>query len=160
MITVDEVKLAMQNINYLQGSSTLCALKLNHSLAMESQSTQEATKRVTWILDAKYQKADLQASNCQRQLQASKRRSTEKVTAATQEIWVALWWHLRWLENQAGLISIKGGSITLIWPSFPTAQSPQRNHHERGGETAQTGGIREAVCIWMGFAILYYTKKR
>ncbi len=60
MITVDEVKLPMQNINYLQGSSTLRALKLNHSLAMELQSTQEATKRVTRILDAKYQKADLQ----------------------------------------------------------------------------------------------------
>jgi hypothetical protein len=61
MITVDEVKLPMQNINYLQGSSTLRALKLNHSLAMEPQSTQEATKRVTRILDAKYQRADLQA---------------------------------------------------------------------------------------------------
>jgi hypothetical protein len=36
-------------------------LKLNHSLAMEPQSTQEATKHVTQILDAKYQKADLQA---------------------------------------------------------------------------------------------------
>ncbi len=60
MITVDEVKLPMQNINYLQGSSTLRALKLNHSLAMEPQRTQDATKRVTWILDAKYQKADLQ----------------------------------------------------------------------------------------------------
>ncbi len=34
MTTVDEVKLPMQNINYLQGSSTLRALKLNHSLAM------------------------------------------------------------------------------------------------------------------------------
>ena len=67
MITVDEVKLPMQNINYLQGSSTLRALKLNHSLAMEPQSTQDATKRVTWILDAKYQKADLQSivrDNC------------------------------------------------------------------------------------------------
>ncbi len=67
MITVDEVKLPMQNINYLQGSSTLRALKLNHSLTMEPQSTQEATKRVTRILDAKYQKADLQAivrDNC------------------------------------------------------------------------------------------------
>jgi hypothetical protein len=52
-IMVDEVKLPMQNINYLQGSSTLRALKLNHSLAMEPQSTQEATKRVTQILDAK-----------------------------------------------------------------------------------------------------------
>jgi hypothetical protein len=34
MITVDEVILPMQNINYLQGSSTLRVLKLNHSLAM------------------------------------------------------------------------------------------------------------------------------
>jgi hypothetical protein len=59
-ITVDEVKLPMQNISYLKGSSTLRALKLNHSLAMEPQSTQEATKCVTRILDAKYQKADLQ----------------------------------------------------------------------------------------------------
>jgi hypothetical protein len=39
MITIDEVKLPMRNINYLQGSSTICALKLNHSLAMEPQST-------------------------------------------------------------------------------------------------------------------------
>ncbi len=67
MITVDEVKLPMQNINYLQGSSTLRALKLNHSLAMEPQSTQDATKCVTRILDAKYKKADLQSivqNNC------------------------------------------------------------------------------------------------
>ncbi len=57
----------MQNINYLQGSSALRALKLNHSLAMELQSTQDATKGVTRILDAKYQKADLQSivrNNC------------------------------------------------------------------------------------------------
>jgi hypothetical protein len=39
MITVDEVKLPMQNIKYLQGSSTLRALRLNHRLAMEPQST-------------------------------------------------------------------------------------------------------------------------
>jgi hypothetical protein len=51
IITVDEVKLPIQNINYLQGSSTLCALRLNHSLAMELQSTQNATKHVTRILD-------------------------------------------------------------------------------------------------------------
>jgi hypothetical protein len=61
MITIDEVKLPMQNIYYLQGSSTLCALRLNQSLAMEPQSTQDATKHVTRILDAKYQKADLQS---------------------------------------------------------------------------------------------------
>jgi hypothetical protein len=67
MTTIDEVKLPMQNINYLQGSSTLRALKLNHSLAMELHSTQDATKCVTRILDAKYKKADLQpvvGDNC------------------------------------------------------------------------------------------------
>jgi hypothetical protein len=37
MVTIDKVKLTIQNINYLQGSSTLRALKLNHSLAMEPQ---------------------------------------------------------------------------------------------------------------------------
>jgi hypothetical protein len=67
MITIDEVKSPIRNINYLQGSSTLRALKLIHSLAMEPQSTQDATKHVTRILDAKYQKADLQSivkDNC------------------------------------------------------------------------------------------------
>ncbi len=67
IITIDEVKLPMQNINYLQGSSTLHALKLNCSLAMEPHSTQDATKHVTQILDAKYKKADLQSivrDNC------------------------------------------------------------------------------------------------
>ncbi len=67
MITVDEVELPMRNINYLQGYSTLRALRLNHSLAMEPQSTQDAIKHVTQIVDAKYQKADLQSivrDNC------------------------------------------------------------------------------------------------
>jgi hypothetical protein len=58
MITVDEIKLP---INYLQGSSTIRALRLNHSLAMEPQSTRDATKHVTRILDANYKRADLQS---------------------------------------------------------------------------------------------------
>jgi hypothetical protein len=61
MITFDEVKLPIQNINYLQGASTLRVLKLNHSLAMEPHSTQDATKCVMQILDTKYKKADLQS---------------------------------------------------------------------------------------------------
>ncbi len=42
-------------------------LTLNHSLAVELQSTQDATKHVMRILDAEYQKADLQSivrDNC------------------------------------------------------------------------------------------------
>ncbi len=67
MITIDEIILPMRNINNLQGSSILRALRHNHSLAMEPQSTQDATKHATWILDAKYSKADLQSvdrDNC------------------------------------------------------------------------------------------------
>jgi hypothetical protein len=83
MITVDEVKLPMQNINYLQGSSTLCALRLNHSLAMEPQSTQDATKHVTQILDAKYQKADLQSivrDNCKHQSADQQKKLLQPLT--------------------------------------------------------------------------------
>ncbi len=51
MITIDEIIMPMRNINHLQGASMLHALKLNNSLAMEPKSTQDATKRATWILD-------------------------------------------------------------------------------------------------------------
>jgi hypothetical protein len=67
MITIDKIILPMRNINNLQGSSILRTLRHNHSLAMEPQSTQDATKRATRILDAKYSKADLQSvvrDNC------------------------------------------------------------------------------------------------
>jgi hypothetical protein len=81
MIINNEVKFPMQNINYLQGSSTLRVLKLNHSLAMELQNTQDATKHVTWILDAKYQKADLQLivrNNC-KHLSANQQKKSLKL---------------------------------------------------------------------------------
>ena len=67
MITIDETILPIRNFNNLQGSSILHALKHNHSLAMEPQSTQDATQCATRILDAKYSKADLQSvvrDNC------------------------------------------------------------------------------------------------
>jgi hypothetical protein len=65
--TIDEIILPMRNINNLQGASIIRALKHNHSLAMEPQSTQDTTQRAKWILDAKYSKADLQSvvkDNC------------------------------------------------------------------------------------------------
>jgi hypothetical protein len=67
MITIDEIILPMRNINNLQGSSILLALRHNHSLAMEPQSTQDTTQNATQILDAKYSKADLKSivsNNC------------------------------------------------------------------------------------------------
>jgi hypothetical protein len=67
MITIDDTILPMRNINNLQGSNILQALRHNHSLAMEPQSTQDATQHAMQILDAKYSKADLQSvviDNC------------------------------------------------------------------------------------------------
>jgi hypothetical protein len=45
MVTIDEIILPMRNINNLQGYSNIRALRHNHSLAMEPQSTQDATQR-------------------------------------------------------------------------------------------------------------------
>jgi hypothetical protein len=59
MITIDETILPERDINKLQGSSMLQALQHNQSLAMEPQSTQDATKHTMQTLDAKYTKADL-----------------------------------------------------------------------------------------------------
>ena len=135
MITVDEVKLPMQNINYLQGSSTLRALKLHHSLAMEPQSTQDATKRVTQILDAKYKKADLQSivqNNC-KHLSANHQKKLLQLLKKYKSLF----------DGTLGDWKTK----PISWPSFPSAQSPQRNHQKRGRETVQTGGIREAACM-------------
>jgi hypothetical protein len=67
MITIDETILPMRDINRLQGSSMLQSQQHNHSLAMEPQSTQEATERAMQLLDAKYNKADLRSivrDNC------------------------------------------------------------------------------------------------
>ena len=50
-ITIDEVILPMRIINHLQGTSMLRRLKLNRSLVTEPHSTQDATKRVMWIVD-------------------------------------------------------------------------------------------------------------
>jgi hypothetical protein len=45
--TIDEIILPIRKINHLQGASTLGALKLNNSLAMEPKSTQDTTKHAT-----------------------------------------------------------------------------------------------------------------
>ncbi len=123
IITV--VKLPMRNINYLQGSSTIRALRLNHSLAMEPQSTQDATKRVTRILVAKYQKADLQSivkDEC-KHLSADQQKKLLQLLAKYESLFYG---------TLGDLISIKGGSIPPPWSSFPSAKSPHGNHHKRG----------------------------
>ncbi len=49
-ITIDEVIFPMRSINHLQGTSMLHVLRLNNSLAMEPNSTQDTTTRAMRIL--------------------------------------------------------------------------------------------------------------
>ena len=67
MITIDEITLPMHNIDSLTKSKTRKILAAHTLLSQEPKSTEEATQRVTRILDANYKKADIQAivkENC------------------------------------------------------------------------------------------------
>jgi hypothetical protein len=66
-ITIGHVILQMRDINSLTTSKMDKAWAVNNSMASDLQSTQEATQHVVHILDAKYEKADLQSidsTNC------------------------------------------------------------------------------------------------
>ena len=67
-ITIDEIILPMRDINNLSTSSKIeKAWSVNHNMVHEPKSTEEATQRAIHILDAKYEKADLQSvvdTNC------------------------------------------------------------------------------------------------
>jgi hypothetical protein len=67
-ITIDDILLLIRNINNLQLKSSISrALKFNSNFAQEPISTRNATKCMVEILDAKYDKANLQSivkNNC------------------------------------------------------------------------------------------------
>ena len=66
-ITIDDIILPMRDINSLTTSKLESTWTVNNSMAQEPHSTQEATQRVVHILDAKYEKVDLQSvvsANC------------------------------------------------------------------------------------------------
>ncbi len=131
MLTIDEVKLPMRNINYLQGSSTLRALRLNHSLAMELQSTQDATKRDMWILDAKYQKADLQSivrDNCKHLSTDQQKKLLQLLTKYESFFDGNLG---DWKTKQVSF-QLKEGVSPYHGQAFPVPKSSQGNHHKRG----------------------------
>ncbi len=104
-ITIDEIILPMRNINLLQGASTLQALKLNNSLAMEPKSTLNTTKGVSQILDAKYNKADCQSivrDNC-KHLSAKHQKKLLQLLKKYESLFKGTlgdWWTKRSLFNQ------------------------------------------------------------
>jgi hypothetical protein len=146
MVTIDEAKLPMQNINYLQGSSTLRALKLNHSLAMEPHRTQDATKCVMQILDTKYKKAGLQSivkDNC-KHLSADQQK---KLLQLLQKYELLFDGTLGNWKTKSVLFRLREGVLPYHGQAFPVPKNQKRCHHQRGGEIVQTRGIREAACI-------------
>ena len=66
-ISIDEVILPLRNVNSLTTSNMENVWTVNNSMSHKPHSMHEATKRVVHILDAKYEKADLQSvvsTNC------------------------------------------------------------------------------------------------
>ena len=66
-ITIDDIVLPMRDINSLTTSKMERAWTVNNIMANEPHSMHEATQQVVHILDAKYEKADLQSvvsTNC------------------------------------------------------------------------------------------------
>ena len=66
-VTIDEIILPMRDINSLTTSKLESTWAVNNSMVQEPHSMQEVTQRVVHILDAKYEKADLQSvvsANC------------------------------------------------------------------------------------------------
>jgi len=59
-VTIDESILPMRDINSLNTSTMEMDRAVNISMAYEPHNMQEATQRLLHILDAKYEKADLQ----------------------------------------------------------------------------------------------------
>ena len=132
------------------------ALRLNYRLAMELQSTQDATKRVTRILDANYQKADLQSiveDKCNH-LSANQQKKLLQLLQKYESLFDGTLGD--WKTKPVSFQLKEGVSPYHGW-AFPVPQNLQRHHQKRGGEIVQTGGIRETACIWMGFAIFQNT---
>ncbi len=60
-ITIDEIILPMRNFNSLASTKIDQAWAMSNSMAHEPVSTKNSTQRVVEILDANYEKADIQA---------------------------------------------------------------------------------------------------
>jgi hypothetical protein len=87
---------------------------------MESQSKQDATKCATQILDAKYNKADLQSSvkeNC-KQLSANQQKKLLQLLSKMSCFLMALWV----TGGLTGLLPIEGKRIALSQPSFSSTK--------------------------------------
>jgi hypothetical protein len=120
----------MRNINLLQGASTLHALKLINSITIEPKSTLDASKSVTQISDAKYNKVDLQSilrDNCKHPS-----AKYQKILLQLLKKYELLFdstlgdWKIKRVSFQ-----LKGMRNTIPRASFPGTKNTQRYSHQR-----------------------------
>jgi hypothetical protein len=146
IITIDEVKSPMQKINHLQGASTLRAPKLNHSLAMEPHSTQDTTKRVTRILDAKYKKTDLQSfvrDNC-KHLRTDQQKKLLQLLKKYESLFDGT---LGDWKTKPLLFQLREGVSPYHGQAFPVPKIHKDTIIKEVERLCNLGGIREAASI-------------
>ena len=80
---IDEIILSLRDINSLTRSKMENVCAINNSMVREPNSTQEGTQQVSHILDAKYEKTDIQSvvsANCTHQSLPDQNKSLELLT--------------------------------------------------------------------------------
>ncbi len=157
-ITIDKITLPMRNINLLQGSSTLRAIKLNNSVAKEPLSTLDATKRVMRILDAKYTKADLQSivkNNC-KHLIASHQKKLLQLLEKFESLFDGT---LGDWKTKPVFFQLKEGASPYHGRAFPV-QKYTKYPHQISWETVQTGGTWATALLRMGITIFSSSKEK
>jgi len=134
-----EIALPIRNINVLQGSSMLRALKLNNSLAKEPLGTLDATNRATRILDAKYAKADLQSivkNNCQH-LSAENQKKLLQLLVRFESLFDGTLgdWRTKPVSFQ-----LREGASPYHGRAFPVPKKYTKMFSSKNREALQTGG--------------------
>ncbi len=66
-------------------------------------------------------KHGITSSNCQRQLFSSDTITTREAALFATQIWVALCWHIRWLEPATRFYRTEGRGYTISWQAIPHA---------------------------------------
>ena len=120
----------MRVINSLTKSNMASTWDVNNSMAHKPQSTQEATHQRVHILDANYEKADLQwivSTNCTH-LSLQDQKSLLEILIEFEELFDGT---LGDWETEPMSLELKEGAKTISWQGRPSTTISKRNNHKR-----------------------------
>eukprot|EP00804_Cyclotella_cryptica_P025220 CCRYP_010332-RA/>CCRYP_010332-RA protein AED:0.45 eAED:0.45 QI:0/-1/0/1/-1/1/1/0/111 len=106
------------------------AWAVNNSMAHEPSSTRDATQQVVHILDAKYEKADLQSvvsTNCTHLSLQDQNKLLELLTEFEELFDGTLG---DWKTDPVSL-QLREGVNAISWSTIPSAKNAQRDHNQR-----------------------------